>query len=104
VRTCRPLPTHAGIIIIVVIGAAVAAIFLGGGEQAPFLGLSKLGPQGKSTSSRGRTDFHDDLREPPAARRSFCLEAIASPGLGRTPSCRPMRAIATARGKRAAWP
>jgi hypothetical protein len=53
VRTCRPLPTHAGIIIIVVIGTAVAAIFLGGGEQAPFLGLSKLGPQGKITSSVG---------------------------------------------------
>jgi hypothetical protein len=54
-----------GAVIIVVFAAAVAAIFLGGGEQGPFLGLSKLGSQGKITSSRGRTDFHDDLRKPP---------------------------------------
>jgi hypothetical protein len=43
----------------------VAAIFLGGGERGPFLGLSKApGSDGKLTTSRGRTDFQDDLRKP----------------------------------------
>jgi hypothetical protein len=54
-----------GVAIFVVIGACVAAIFFGGGEQRPFLSLSKLNPSGKITTTRGRTDFHDDLRKPP---------------------------------------
>jgi hypothetical protein len=53
------------VVVVVVIGACIAAIFLAGGEQGPFLGLSKLGGAGKITTSRGRTDFHDDLRRPP---------------------------------------
>lgn len=55
-----------GVVIIVVIGAAVAAIFLGGGEQGPFLSISRgPGTEGKVTSSRGRTDYQDGLRKPP---------------------------------------
>jgi hypothetical protein len=54
-----------GVVIIVVIVACVAAIFLGGGEQGPFLSISKLASAGKITSTRGRTDFQDDLRKPP---------------------------------------
>jgi hypothetical protein len=54
-----------GVAVIVVIAAAVAAIFLAGGEKGPFLSISKLGSSGKITTSRGRTDFHDDLRKPP---------------------------------------
>jgi hypothetical protein len=50
-----------GVVIIVVIGACIAAIFLGGGEQGPFLALSKLGSNGRL---RGRPDFQDDLRKP----------------------------------------
>jgi hypothetical protein len=53
-----------GVVVVVVVAACVGAIFLGGGEQGPFLGLSKLGSQGKVTSSRGRTDFQDNLRKP----------------------------------------
>jgi hypothetical protein len=53
-----------GVVIIVVIAACVAAIFLGGGEQGPFVSLSKLGSTGKITTTRGRTDFQDDLRKP----------------------------------------
>jgi hypothetical protein len=55
-----------GVVIIVVIGAAVAAIFLGGGEQGPFLSIPRgPGTEGKVTSSRGRTDYQDGLRKPP---------------------------------------
>jgi hypothetical protein len=55
-----------GVVILVVIGAAVSAIFLGGGERGPFLGLSKApGSDGKVTTSRRRTDFQGDLRRPP---------------------------------------
>ena len=32
-----------GVLVIVVIVACVAAIFLGGGEQGPFLAISKFG-------------------------------------------------------------
>lgn len=53
-----------GVVVVVVLVACVAAIFLGGGEQGPFLSLSKLGSTGKITTTRGRTDFHDDLRKP----------------------------------------
>jgi hypothetical protein len=53
-----------GVLVIAVIAACVAAIFLGGGEQGPFLSLSKLGSSGKITSSRGRADFQEDLRKP----------------------------------------
>jgi hypothetical protein len=54
-----------GVVVIVVIGACVAAIFLGGGEHGPFVALSKFASTGRITSTRGRTDFHDDLRKPP---------------------------------------
>jgi hypothetical protein len=54
-----------GVVVIVVIGACVAAIFLGGGDKGPFLSISKLGSTGKITTSRGRTDFQGDLRKPP---------------------------------------
>jgi hypothetical protein len=54
-----------GVVVVVVIAACVAAIFLAGGDQGPLLSLSKFGSTGKITSSRGRTDFHDDLRKPP---------------------------------------
>jgi hypothetical protein len=50
-----------GVLVIAVIAACVAAIFLGGGEQGPFLSLSKLGSTGRF---RGRPDFQDDLRKP----------------------------------------
>jgi hypothetical protein len=53
------------VVVVVVIGACIAAILLAGGEQGPFLGLSKLGATGKITTSRRRTDFLDDLRKPP---------------------------------------
>ena len=53
-----------GVIVIVVIGVAVAAIFLGG-ENGPFVALSRFGSTGRITTSRRRTDFHDDLRKPP---------------------------------------
>jgi hypothetical protein len=56
-----------GVVILVVIGAAVAAIFLGGGERGPLLGISKApGSDGKITTSRRRTDFQGDLRKPPS--------------------------------------
>jgi hypothetical protein len=54
-----------GVIVVVVIGAAIAAIFLGGGEKGPFVSLSRLGAAGRITTTRGRTDFQDDLRKPP---------------------------------------
>jgi hypothetical protein len=54
-----------GVVVIVVIAACVLAIFLGGGEQGPFLSISKLGSRGKITTSRRRADFQDDLRKPP---------------------------------------
>ncbi len=54
-----------GLVIIVVVAVYVLAIFLGGGEQGPFLSLSKLGSAGKITTSRGRTDFQGDLHRPP---------------------------------------
>jgi hypothetical protein len=54
-----------GVVVIVVIDVAVAAIFLGGGDKGPFLSLSRLGSTGKITTSRRHTDFHDDLRRPP---------------------------------------
>jgi hypothetical protein len=53
-----------GVVIIVVIAACVLAILLGGGQQGPFLGLSKFGSTGKVTTSRGRTDFQGDLKKP----------------------------------------
>ena len=53
-----------GVVVIVVIAACLAAIFLGGGEHGPFLSISKFGSAGKVTSTRGRTDFQDDLRKP----------------------------------------
>jgi hypothetical protein len=55
-----------GVVIVVVIGAAVAAIFLGGGEQGPVpVDLQGAGHRGESESSRGRTDYQDRLRKPP---------------------------------------
>jgi hypothetical protein len=54
-----------GVVVVVVIAACVAAIFLGGGEQGPFVSLSKLGSSGKITTSRGRADFQANLRKPP---------------------------------------
>jgi hypothetical protein len=51
------------VIVVVVIGAAIAAILLGGGK-GPFVALSRLGSAGKITTTRGRTDFQDDLRKP----------------------------------------
>jgi hypothetical protein len=53
-----------GVVVVVVIALCVAAIFLGGGEQGPFLSLSKLGSSGKITTSRGRADFQGDLHKP----------------------------------------
>jgi hypothetical protein len=52
-----------GVVVIIVIAACVAAIFLGG-DKGPFLSISKLGSTGKITTSRGRTDFQGDLRKP----------------------------------------
>ena len=48
-----------GVLVIVVMVAGVAAIFLGGGEQGPFLSISKFG------SWRYRNDYQSDLRKPP---------------------------------------
>jgi hypothetical protein len=53
-----------GVVVVVVIAVCVAALFFGGGEQGPFLSLSKLDEGGKMTTARNRTDFHDDLRKP----------------------------------------
>jgi hypothetical protein len=53
-----------GVVVIGVIAACLAAIFLGGGEQGPFLGLSKLGSRNRITTTRGQTDFQGDLRKP----------------------------------------
>ena len=46
-------------LVIVVIVACVAAIFLGGGEQGPFLAISKFGGR------RTRDHYQDGLRKPP---------------------------------------
>ena len=54
-----------GVVVIVVIAACIIAIFLGGGEQGPFFSISKFAAMGKVTSTRGRTDYQDDLRKPP---------------------------------------
>jgi hypothetical protein len=54
-----------GVVVIVVLAGCVAALFFGGGEQGPFLSLSKFGASGKTTSTRGRADFQGDLRKPP---------------------------------------
>ena len=54
-----------GVVVIVVMVACVAAIFLGGGEQGPFLSLSKLGSRNRITTTRGQADFQGDLRRPP---------------------------------------
>ena len=54
-----------GVVVIVVMVACVAAIFLGGGEQGPFLSLSKFGLRNRITTTRGQTDFQGDLRKPP---------------------------------------
>jgi hypothetical protein len=49
-----------GVLVIVVIAACVAAIFLGGGEQGPFVAISKFGGRRygdhcqDTASSRGR--------------------------------------------------
>jgi hypothetical protein len=50
--------------VVVVIGAAIVWIFVARGA-GPFVGLSKQpGAERKITTSRSRTDFHDDLRKP----------------------------------------
>jgi hypothetical protein len=54
-----------GAVVIVVMVGCIAAIFLGGGEQGPFLSLSKLGSRNRITTTRGQTDFQGDLRKPP---------------------------------------
>jgi hypothetical protein len=48
-----------GVLVIAVIVACVAAIFLGGGEQGPFLAISKFGGR------RTRDHYQDGLRKPP---------------------------------------
>ena len=48
-----------GVLVIVVIAACVAAIFLGGGEQGPFVAISKFGGR------RYGDHYQDDLRKPP---------------------------------------
>ena len=48
-----------GVLVIVVIVACVAAIFRGGGEQGPFLAISKFGGR------RTRDHYQDGLRKPP---------------------------------------
>ena len=48
-----------GVLVIVVIVACVAAIFLGGGEQGPFLAISRFGGR------RTRDHYQDGLRKPP---------------------------------------
>jgi hypothetical protein len=53
-----------GVVIIIVMVLCVASIFLGGGEQGPFLSLSKLGSRNRITTTRGQTDFQGDLRKP----------------------------------------
>jgi hypothetical protein len=53
-----------GVVVVVVIGAAVVWIFVARGA-GPFVGLSRQpGAEGKITTSRSRTDFQDDLRKP----------------------------------------
>ena len=39
------------------------AILFGGGEQGPFVSLSKLGSTRKVTTACGRTDLQGDLRK-----------------------------------------
>ena len=46
-------------VVIVVIVACVAAIFLGGGEQGPFVAISRFGGR------RYRDHYQDGLRKPP---------------------------------------
>ena len=53
-----------GVVVVVVIAICVVALFLGGGEQGPFLSLSKLGSRNRITTTRGQTDFQGDLRRP----------------------------------------
>jgi hypothetical protein len=48
-----------GVVVIVVMVACVAAIFLGGGEQGPFVAISKFGGR------RYRDHYQDSLRKPP---------------------------------------
>jgi hypothetical protein len=48
-----------GVLVIVVIAASVAAIFLGGGEQGPFVAISKFGGR------RYRDHHQDGLGKPP---------------------------------------
>jgi hypothetical protein len=48
-----------GVLVIVVLAACVAAIFLGGGEQGPFVAISKFGGR------RYRNHYQDDLVKPP---------------------------------------
>jgi hypothetical protein len=48
-----------GVLVIVVLAACVAAIFLGGGEQGPFVAISKFGGR------RYRNPYQDDLVKPP---------------------------------------
>jgi len=48
-----------GVLVIVVIVACVAAIFLGGGELGPFLAISRFGGR------RTRDHYQDGLRKPP---------------------------------------
>jgi hypothetical protein len=48
-----------GVLVVVVMVACVAAIFLGGGEQGPFVAISRYGGR------RVRDHYQDDLRKPP---------------------------------------
>jgi hypothetical protein len=52
-----------GIVVVVVVGGCVLAIFLAPG-RGPFAALSDVGRRGRIFSTRGATDFHDDLRKP----------------------------------------
>ena len=53
-----------GVVTVVVLVACVWALLVGGGEQGPFLALSKRWSDGRVTGARGSTDFQDDLRKP----------------------------------------
>jgi hypothetical protein len=52
-----------GLVVVAVIVGCVLAIFLAPG-RGPFAALSDLGRRGRIYTTRGATDFHDDLRKP----------------------------------------
>ena len=52
-----------GVVVVAVNVGCVLAIFLAPG-RGPFAALSDFGRRGRAYTTRGATDFHDDLRKP----------------------------------------